>query len=219
MDDLVKVVIVDDHEIFRNGLKMVLNKLKYTEVVAEASNGHEVLDIIRMHKVDLILMDVEMPVMNGIDATSLVKKEQPDIKIIALTMFNDDEYVQSMIDAGVSGFLIKNISKDTLDKAIQTVIKGGNYYSEELFKFFTRQFKKDNRQLDEVVKFTNREREILQLLSEGLSNKEIADILFVSERTIVGHKSNLLAKTGCKSTISLLSYALKHKLVIIADSK
>ena len=217
MDELVKIIIVDDHEIFRNGLKMVLNKLKYTQVVGEAENGQEVVDMIRTQAVDLILMDVEMPIMNGIDATSVIKKERPEIKVIALTMFNDDDYVQSMIDAGVSGFLIKNITKETLDKAIQTVIKGGNYYSEELFKFFTRQFKKEEKLPTDELRFTSREKEILQLLSEGLSNKEIADILFVSERTIVGHKSNLLAKTGCKSTISLLSYALKHKLVIIGD--
>lgn len=216
MNELIKIIIVDDHEIFRNGLKMVLGKLKYVDVVAEASNGIEILEQIRKNQVDIVLMDVEMPMMNGIDATIQLKKERPEIKVIALTMFNDDEYIQSMMDAGVSGFLIKNISKETLDKAIQTVYKGGNYYSEELFKFFTRHLKKEEKSSQEEIHFTSREKEILQLLSEGLSNKEIADILFVSERTIVGHKSNLLAKTACKSTISLLSYAIKHKLVIIA---
>jgi len=216
MENLVKVFIVDDHEIFRNGLKMVLNKLKYIEVVGEASNGQEFLDAIRTNPAELVLMDIEMPVMSGIDATRQALKEFPNLKVIALTMFNDDEYIQSMIDAGVKGFLIKNINKDTLDKAINSVANGGTYYSEELFNFFTRRISTEDKTIEGTdIKLTSREMEILQLLAEGLSNKEIAEVLYISERTVVGHKSNLLAKTDCKSTISLLAYAIKHKWVII----
>ena len=211
-----KIILVDDHEIFRNGLKMVLGKLKYTKVIAEASNGQEFLDLLKDHQPDIVLIDIEMPVMNGIEATERALKTHPDLKMIALTMFNEDEYIQSMIDSGVKGFLLKNINKETLDKAIQTVLNGGNYYSEELFNFFTKQVSKvDERSKVDIVKFTRREKEILQLVCEGLSNKEIADILFVSERTVVGHKTNLLQKTGCKNTISLMSYAIKNKLVVI----
>ncbi|HEY9115903.1 MAG TPA: response regulator transcription factor [Bacteroidales bacterium] len=216
MENLVKVFIVDDHEIFRNGLKMVLNKLKYIEVVGEASNGQEFIDSIRTTPADLVLMDIEMPIMSGIDATRQALKEFPELKVIALTMFNDDEYIQSMIDAGVKGFLIKNINKDTLDKAINSVANGGTYYSEELFNFFTRRISAEDKTIEGTdIKLTSREKEILQLLAEGLSNKEIAEVLYISERTVVGHKSNLLAKTDCKSTISLLAYAIKHKWVII----
>lgn len=216
MENLVKVFIVDDHEIFRNGLKMVLNKLKYIEVVGEASNGQEFIDTIRTTPTDLVLMDIEMPIMSGIDATRQALKEFPELKVIALTMFNDDEYIQSMIDAGVKGFLIKNINKDTLDKAINSVANGGTYYSEELFNFFTRRISADDKTIEGTdIKLTSREKEILQLLAEGLSNKEIAEVLYISERTVVGHKSNLLAKTDCKSTISLLAYAIRHKWVII----
>ncbi len=215
MTDTVKVLVVDDHEIFRNGLKMVLGKLKYTKVIAEASNGADFLELLKDHHPDIILMDIEMPVMNGIDATLNALKINADLKIIALTMFNEDEYIQSMIDAGVSGFLIKNINKDTLDKAIQTVLNGGNYYSEELFDFFTKQITKPEKSKTDEIKLTRREKEILQLVCEGLSNQEIADILFVSERTIVGHKSNLLAKMGCKNTIGMMSYAIKNKLVVL----
>ncbi len=216
MENIVKIIIVDDHEIFRNGLKMVLGKLNYIEIVGEAANGQDFLDLIRQVNCDIVLMDIEMPVMSGIDATKIALKENPELKVISLTMFTDDNYVQSMIDAGVKGFLVKNINKETLDKAISTVAKGGNYYSEELFKFFTRKVNtKEETDNSDGVKFTTREKEILQLLSEGLSNKEIADVLYVSERTVVGHKSNMLAKTGCKSAISLLAYALRHKLIII----
>lgn len=215
MDKLIKVIIVDDHEIFRSGLKMVLSKLSYIEVVGEAENGQEFLDMIRTTPCDLVLMDIEMPIMNGIEATKMGIKEFPNLNVIALTMFTEDDYVQSMMDAGVKGFLVKNINKDTLNKAITSVSSGGNYYSEELFNFFSRKLNAKEEKNVETVQFTSREKEILQLLSEGLSNKEIAEILFVSERTIVGHKSNMLAKTGCKSAISLLAYALRHKLIII----
>jgi DNA-binding NarL/FixJ family response regulator len=215
MKDLIKIIIVDDHEIFRNGLKMVLSKLKHVDVVAEASNGYDFLDIIRKTPTDIVLMDIEMPNLNGIDATAIALKEFPNIKVIALTMFNDDDYIQNMIDVGVKGFLLKNINKETLDKAIVKVFNGGNYFSEELFSFFTKHIKKEEKPKENEIKFTKREMEILQLLSEGLNNKEIAEILFVSERTIAGHKTNLLLKTGCKNAVSLLSYAVKNKLVII----
>jgi len=182
MMDTIKIIIVDDHEIFRNGLKMILGRLKHIDIVGEAANGQEFLDLIRTTSADVVLMDIEMPVLNGIDATTQALKEQPELKVIALTMFNDDDYIQSMMDAGVRGFLIKNVGKNTLDKAILTVYRGGTFYSEELFNFFT---------------------------------KEIADKLFISERTVVGHKSNLLAKTGTKSAISLLAFAIKNGLVSI----
>lgn len=214
--EIIKIIIVDDHEIFRNGLKMVLNKLKFTQIVGEASNGMDFLDLIRTTPVDIVFMDIEMPVMNGIDATKIAIKEQPGIKIIALTMFNEADYIQSMIDAGVKGFLLKNIKKEILAKAITTIYNGSNYYSEELFEFFTKQLSKSaNKKQNNVFEFTRREKEILQLMAEGLNNKEIARVLFISERTVVGHKTNMLAKTGCKSTLGLLSYAIKHKLVII----
>lgn len=212
----INIIIVDDHEIFRNGLKMVLNRLKYVNILAEASNGKEFLELLPDHHPDIVLMDIEMPVMNGIEATEKAMKEYPGLKIIALTMFNDDEYIQSMIDAGVKGFLIKNIKKDILDRALQEVSNGGNYYSQELMQFFTRRLtKEDDKSKEDELNITKREKEILQLMAEGMNNKEIADSLFVSERTIIGHKSNLLAKTGCKNTIGLLAYAIKNKLVEI----
>jgi DNA-binding NarL/FixJ family response regulator len=216
MSEKINVIIVDDHEIFRNGLKMVLGKLKYVNVIGEAANGLEILSLLKDLKPDIILMDIEMPQMNGIEATEKALKLYPDLKIIALTMFNDDEYVQSMIDTGVRGFLIKNINKDILDKAIQEVSNGGNYYSQELMQFFTRRLsKEDLKPKGEEISLTKREKEILQLMAEGMNNKEIADNLFVSERTIIGHKSNLLAKSGCKNTIGLLAFAIKNKLVSI----
>ncbi|MBN2728185.1 MAG: response regulator transcription factor [Bacteroidales bacterium] len=209
-------MIVDDHEIFRNGLKMVLNRLKYIDIVGEAENGSEFLQMLDADNLpDIVLMDIEMPQMNGIDATRLALEKHPDLRIIALTMFNEDEYIQNMIDLGVKGFLIKNINKETLDRAIQTVNNGGSFYSEELFSFFTRQLSKETPKKSDIPELTRREKETLQLICEGLSNSEIADALYISERTVIGHKSNLLAKSGCKNTLSLVSFAIKNKMVVI----
>jgi DNA-binding NarL/FixJ family response regulator len=215
MKGKIEVMIVDDHEIFRNGLKMVLGKLSYVREVSEAPDGKSFLELLREKKPDIVLIDIEMPLMNGIEATKEALLIKPGLKIIALTMFKDDEYIKSMMEAGVKGFLIKNINKETLDRAILTVYNGGNYYSEELFDFFSKQLTKNKPGQDQEISLTRREKEILQLLCEGLNNKEIADALFISERTVLGHKTNLLLKTNCKNSISLMAFAIKNKMVVI----
>lgn len=212
MDPVIRIIIVDDHEIFRSGLKMVINRLGYAKVVAEAADGAEFLDIMDQEETDLVLMDIEMPNINGIEATRRALQKQPDLKIIALTMFKEDAYIQSMIEAGVKGFLIKNIRKEVLDRALQAVYNGKTYYSEELWDYFTKAVAKEEKPQTDIH-FTPRELEVLALLTEGLSNKEIADRLFVSERTIVGHKSNLMSKTNCKNTVSLIAWAMKNKII------
>jgi DNA-binding NarL/FixJ family response regulator len=214
-DKELNIAIIDDHEIFRKGLKMVLGKLKNIKVVMEASDGEEFIEQLKENPdVDIVLMDIEMPKMNGIEATKEAIDINKNLKVIALSMFKDDEYVQSMIDAGVKGFLIKNINKDILEKAISAVASGNVYYSEELWGFFTKQFNHEQKpKLD--IQITKREKEILKLLYEGLTNKEIAEQLFVSERTVIGHKTNLLSKTGCKNAIGLISFALKNRIIEI----
>ena len=214
MDSLIRVIVVDDHEIFRSGLKMVINKLGYARVVAEAANGAEFLQLLDEEETDIVLMDIEMPVMNGSEATRQALEKKPGLKVIALTMFTEDAYIQHMIEAGAKGFLIKNIRKDVLDRAIQAVYNGKTYYSEELWDYFTKSIVKEEKTENDLV-ITRRELEVLQLLAEGLSNKEIGDRLFVSERTIVGHKSNLMAKTNTKNTVSLLAYAIRNGLIHI----
>lgn len=214
MDPLIRVTIVDDHEIFRSGLKMVINKLGYAKVVAEAADGVEFLELLEQEETDIVLMDIEMPRMNGIEATKKAIERIPSIKIIALTMFKEDAYIQSMIEAGVKGFLIKNIRKEVLDRALQAVYNGKNYYSEELWDYFTKTVTKEDKPTNDLL-LTKRELEVMLLLAEGLNNKEIGERLFVSERTIVGHKSNLMAKTNTKNTVSLLAFAIRNGLIHI----
>jgi DNA-binding NarL/FixJ family response regulator len=219
VDPVIRVTVVDDHEIFRSGLRMVINKMGYAKVVAEAGDGEDFLRQLPELETDIVLMDIEMPILNGVEATKKALEIKPDLKVIALTMFKEDAYIQSMIEAGVKGFLIKNIRKEVLERALQAVYHGKTYFSEELWDYFTRSIvkeeKKDERPLAESIGLTRREHDVLCLMAEGLSNKEIADRLFVSERTVVGHKSNLMAKTNTKNTVSLLAYALRNGLIDI----
>ncbi|UCH14370.1 MAG: response regulator transcription factor [Bacteroidales bacterium] len=215
MNEKVRILIADDHEIFRKGLKVILSRLKYVDIIGEAENGNEVINIVNEQQVDIVLMDIEMSEMNGIEATRNILSIKPEVKIVALTMFNDEQYIQDMLDAGAKGFLLKNITKQILDKAIRTIAEGNNYYSDELFSFFTRKVAGEKSSKDIELKLTKREKEILQLICEGLSNEEIADKLSISQRTVIGHKSNLLAKTNCKNTPVLISYSIKNQLVKI----
>lgn len=216
MKEELNIAVVDDHEIFRKGLKMVLNKLSFIKNIVEYEDGEAFLNELNVDSdLDIVLMDIEMPNINGLQATEEALKLLPNLKIIALSMFKDDEYVQSMIDAGVKGFLIKNINKVILERAISAVANGNMYYSEELWGFFTKKLAENTSKPVLNIKFTKREKEVLEFLYDGLSNKEIGDKLFISERTVIGHKSNLLAKTGCKNAIGLISFALKNKVINI----
>lgn len=213
MEANLRVMIVDDHEIFRKGLAMVINKAKNAKVVAEAGNGQEFLDIIEKEKIDLVFMDIEMPVMNGIEATKTALQKFPELKIVALSMFGEEEYLQQMVDAGVKGFLLKNIGKDDLYRAMLCISEGKNYFSEELLQFFTRKYIQQPKQETSDVNLTKRELEILQLIAEGFTDSEIADKLFISQRTVNGHRASLIAKTGSRNTVNLLTYAIKNGLV------
>ena len=214
MEKTIEIIIVDDHEIFRKGLVMVINKMKNTKVIAEAGNGAEFLDLLSKVKPDMIFMDIQMPVMNGIEATKAALAKYPNLKIVALSMFGEEEYLQNMVDAGAYGFLLKNISKEDLSRAIQLISDGKNYYSEELLSFFTKKYIHPQKPQETVdANLTKRELEVLQLIAEGFTDSEIAEKLFLSQRTINGHRASLIAKTGSKNTVNLLTYAIKNGLV------
>jgi DNA-binding NarL/FixJ family response regulator len=213
MEKEIKVLVVDDHEIFRMGLKKILSRLKNIKVVGEAGNGKEFLELLSSIEVDVVLLDIEMPLLNGMEAARIAKSINPDIKIAALTMFTHDEYIQSMLDAGVQGFIVKNITKDEINVAINNIFNGKTYFSEEIWEFFSKRIVQKENPTPINIRFTKRQREILQFICEGHDNTTIAEKLFISERTVIGHKSNLLAKTNCKNTASLITYAIKNKLV------
>ncbi len=208
----IKVVLVDDHELFRDGLKLAFESSPGIEVAAEASSGEEFLIMLGKVDFDVVLMDIKMGGMNGIETTEKALKINPDLKILVLSTFGEEEFLHQIIAAGAKGFLLKNVDKSMLINAIKAVHQGKNYFSPELLPFFTRKYMSDN---DDEVSLTKREKEVLELISKGYTNAEIADKLFISIRTVDTHKNNLINKTGSKNIVSLLIYALKHNLITL----
>jgi len=209
-----KVFLVDDHSLFRNGLKLLLNSSGKAEVVAEASNGQEFLNIIKNFTNTIVFMDIEMPVKDGIEATVEALNKYPNLKIIALTMFGEHEYYLKMIEAGVKGFLLKNSEIDEVIDSLDTVAKGDSCFSKELLLSLVKNIhSKSQKYTDSLL--SDREIEILSLISKGFSNQEISEKLFISKRTVDKHRSNIIEKTGSKNTASLVMYAIKNGIINI----
>ena len=209
----MKILLVDDHTLFRNGLKMLLDTLPGYEVTGEASNGKEFLELISKNSYDIIFLDIEMPLINGIDAAKRAVENNQDLKIITLSMYGDEEYFDRMVDAGVKGFLLKNTNLQEVKTAIDTVMDGGNYFSQELMQNLLRNYKITKEHKDLEIELSEREIEILLLISEGLSNQEIGERLFISKRTVEKHRANIMDKTNCKNTAGLVMYAIKNQLI------
>jgi DNA-binding NarL/FixJ family response regulator len=216
LKELPNIIIVDDHLIFRQGLKSILTLEKIANVIGEASNGIELLQLLSQLKPDLVLMDIDMPHMNGMDATEKAMELMPDLKIIAFSMFSDEEYYYKMIDRGVKGFILKTSGINELENAIQNVMLGESYFSNELLRKIINNFgRPTNNKASVADSLTDRETEVLQEICLGLTTEEIADKLFISPKTVKSHKSNLLEKTECKNTPSLILFAIKNKIVQI----
>lgn len=212
--DKIQIVLADDHQLFRNGLKILLGAFDNFEVSAEAGNGEELLQIISGSPCNIILMDIDMPVLDGIEATRRVQEINPDIKIIALSMYGEEEYYHRMVEAGARGFLLKDSDINEVKDAIIAVHNGGNYFSQELLQHVIQKIKSRETET-RSANLSRREKEVLLKICEGLSNQEIAEQLFISKRTVDKHRANLLSKTGSKNTASLILYAIKNKIIVI----
>jgi len=210
------IIIVDDHMIFRQGLKSIITLENIANVIGEASNGLELIALLSDLKPDLVLMDIDMPHMNGLEATEKAIEIMPDLKIIAFSMFSDEEYYYKMIDRGVKGFILKTSGINELENAIHNVMMGDSYFSNELLRKIINNFGRPNTTKQTALEnLTDREIEVLQQICLGLSTEEIAEKLFISPKTVKSHKSNLLEKTVCKNTPSLILFAIKNKIVEI----
>jgi len=207
--------LVDDHTLFRNGLRILLNTIDKYEVAGEAGNGQEFLDLLEQELPDIVLLDIEMPVMDGIAAANVAMGKYPDLKIITLSMYGEEDYYYQMVDAGVKGFLLKNSDMNEVKNAIDTVVDGGNYFSSELLQNLVNSLRTSSKTREPQAELSEREIEILILICQGLSNQEIADQLFISKRTVDKHRANILEKSQCKNTAQLVMYAIKSKLVEI----
>ena len=209
-----EIIIVDDHLIFRQGLKSLLTSENIATVVGEASNGKEYLELLTHLEPDLVLMDIDMPHMNGMEATQRSLTLKPDLKIIAFTMFSDEDYYFKMIDLGVKGFILKSSGINELEKAINEVLQGESYFSNEILrKIINNLSRKDSGKKAVNIGLTIRELDVLQYICMGLNNEEIAEKMFISPKTVKSHRSNLLVKTNCNSSTKLIIYALKNKII------
>ena len=208
----IRLGIVDDHQIVIDGLKSLLHGHDQFEVLIECTQPLEMMGLIGKKHIDILLTDVMMPGMNGAELARAVHQKFPDIKILALSMSGQGDLVNQMIeDADISGYVLKNIGKKELIKALEKISGGGIYFSEEVLEEMTRasEKKKEN----EEVNLTAREIEIIRLIEKEMSNKQIAEQLFLSERTVETHRKNIFRKTHTASVIGLVKYAYEHKLI------
>lgn len=206
----MRVGLVDDHKLFRRGLKGLLERYPTIEIVCEASSGEEFLEQLQSTPIDIAFMDISMDGISGDETTERALQICPELKVITLTMFGEENYYRHMVEAGAKGFLLKDSDIHEVVHAAEIVAAGGEYISERLEDTFSNS-KSTNIVPDSTL--SQREIEILVCVCQGLSNIEIADKLFISKRTVDKHRANIMEKSGCKNTASLVVYALKHSLV------
>lgn len=211
----INIMLVDDHKMIREGLKHFLQDIEEFEIVAEAENGRQCLEQLQTIQVDVVLSDLNMPIMDGLELTKELKSAHPQIKVIALTMMGESQHIKQMLVEGAMGYLLKNCSEQELISAIRTVQNGGTYYSPEVTNIILNNIRKVKPVASKVVtemSLSEREKEVLHLIIKEKSNKEIADELFISVRTVDAHKRNLLDKTGSKNIAGLVLYAIDRQL-------
>jgi len=215
--DTVAILIADDHDLIHNGIRNILRPVKRYKIVGKAINGQEAIDKAIELEPDIILMDISMPVLNGIEATKIIVKKLPGIKILALTQHEENEYVEEIIKSGGAGYLLKNSKKNEFVEAIESVLKGKKVFSEKISEqlisgMFSGRTESEKADKPEVP-LTNREIEIIKKIADDMSNQEIADDLHISLRTVETHRRNLMQKLNAKTVVSLLKYAAQHGII------
>lgn len=211
-----KILIADDHAMVRDGVKNLVKQNKDYIVVGEASSGKEALDQYETLKPDLLILDISMPDMNGMDVSKQILSQDPAANILILSMYDDDDYISRCLEFGVKGYVVKNESSSELDYAIKSILQGKNYFSRQaqdvIFKKYSQNVTK-RKAREDMIKLTNREVEIIKLIAEGLTSQEMADKLFISPRTVETHRANLMKKVGVKNAIELVKKAQQLDLI------
>lgn len=206
---MTNLFIVDDHQLVVEGLRSLLENESNYNIVGSCNRPLEVEGMLEKCTVDILLTDINMPEMTGVELTRMVRKKFPLIKVLALSMFGDRQIIKEMIDAGISGYILKNTGKAELMEALEKIAKGHSFFCEEVTKEMMKAFNND----DSEVHLTNREVEIIRLIEKELSNRKIADLLFISERTVETHRKNIFRKSGTQSIVGLLKFAYDRKLI------
>ncbi len=218
----IKIMLVDDHQIVRDGIKALLESLDNVQIIGEASSSKELLDYLETVKPDIIITDISMPEMSGIELTKIINSDEKysGIKVLILSMYTNEDFIFNAIKVGAKGYLPKNTSRKELFEAINTIYKGEEYFSEQISNIILKSFIKkakseDNPDEKKEAVLSARETEILKMFAEGMSNPEIAEKLFISTRTVESHKNHIVQKLELKSTMDLIKFAIKNKIVEI----
>lgn len=213
----IRVLLVDDHAILREGIKALLEKQDNIEVVAEAGDGREAIPKAAQFRPDVVVLDISMPTMDGLESTRQMKRDNPDIKVLVLTMHDNEEYFFQLLRAGASGYVTKKSVSRELVSAIEAVYRGESFFCPSMAKFLLSDFLRLDKAVENTgqEELTPREREIVKLIAEGYTNQQIADLLHRSVKTIESHRSNILRKLGIHDSIELVKYAVRKKLIEI----
>ncbi len=209
----IRLLIADDHKIIRDGIIALLADVEHIQIIGEAKNGRDLIAQLIDTPTDVVLMDINMPVLGGIEATEEITKRFPEVRVLALSMYNEKSFITKMLQAGATGYVLKNVGKEELVLAIDTIKSGKSYFSDEvsiamMSSFMSKKTANSPVSFSPEINLTKREIEVLQLISQEMTNSEIADKIFVSPRTVDTHRRNLLQKIGAKNTAGLVRYAL-----------
>lgn len=214
----IKIILVDDHQLVRDGIKSLISDSFGIDIIGEASNSVELFKQLHQMMPDVILMDISLPNMSGIEITKILKKDYPKIKILMLSMYTSEDFIFNGLKAGINGYLPKNTTRDELLLAIEEVYNGREYFSKSISNIILKSFVNsakygNNANDDKMSILTKRETEILKLVVEGVSNQHIADQLFISIRTVETHKTSIMKKLELNNTIDLVKFAIKNKII------
>lgn len=209
------VIIADDHQMFIDGLKALLKKEKHLHLSGEVCNGSVALDLIKKNQPDLLITDINMPGLSGVELTKEVKSRFPEVKVLVLSMFNDRDIVSEILMAEAEGYILKNTGKPELITAINRILDNSTYYCNEVINIMMARVKKQQKVEKNTASLTPREIEIIKLIMEEFSSEEIADKLFISKRTVDTHRKNIIHKTNTRTLVGLIKFAIENNLIEI----
>ncbi len=211
----VKLLLVDDHQMLIDGIKALLTDQDQFQIVAEATRASDALQILENQSIDIVITDINMPEMSGIELARRIKASKPEVKILTLSMFSEKQTIREMIDAGVSGYILKNTGKEELIESLCKIASGGIYFGDDVTSEMMRAMTEPHSPPDGTseIRLTIREKEILKLIAKEYSNIQIAEALFISERTVETHRKNIFRKTKTKSIVGLIKYAYENNLI------
>ncbi len=217
MDALIRYMIADDHKLFREGLQLVLGNYPHLELVGEAANGQELLQLLARSLPDVVLLDLTMPVLDGLNTTRLIREQFPTVRVLILTMNNDPALVLHLLEAGANGYLLKDTESSEIDLALRSCVENGYYFSEFVSSLMLKNMVR-KKQVSPVfrraVALTDREKEVLQLICDGMTAAQIGKTIFLSPRTVEGIRASLMEKTGTHNVAGLVMYAVKSGVVM-----